>query len=37
MEKQKADKIVTVYNWLRVIILILFVGLVIIGLTSHTM
>lgn len=37
MEKQTADKIVTIYNWLRVIILVLFIGFVIIGLTSHTM
>jgi hypothetical protein len=34
MEKQKADKIVTIYNWLRFIIFVLFIGLVIIGLTK---
>ena len=34
MEKQKADRMVYIYTWSRVIILVLFLGLVIIGLTN---
>ncbi len=34
MEKQKADRIVYIYNWSRVIILVLFLVLVIMGLTN---
>lgn len=31
MEKKKADLIVNIYNWMRVVILVLFIVLVIIG------
>lgn len=34
MEKQKAHGFVVIYNWLRVIILVLFFTFVIIGLTN---
>lgn len=34
MEKQKAERIVNIYNWLRVVILVLFFAFVFIGLTS---
>ena len=34
MEKKKADRIINIYNWLRVIILALILAFVIIGLTS---
>lgn len=34
MEKQKADKFVNIYNWLRIIILVLFLVFVIIGLNN---
>ena len=34
MDKQKADRINTIYNWLRVIILVLFFVFAIIGLTT---
>ncbi len=34
MKKQKADRIVYIYNWSRVIILVLFLVLVIMGLTN---
>ncbi len=34
MEKQKAHGIVIIYNWLRVIVLLLFFTFVIIGLTN---
>ncbi len=34
MEKQEADRIVNIYNWLRLIILALFLVFVIIGLTN---
>ena len=34
MEKQKADRIVNIYNWLRIIILVLFIVFVIIGLMN---
>ncbi len=33
MEKQKADRIISIYNWLRVIILVLVLVFVIMGLT----
>lgn len=31
MDKKKADLIVNIYNWMRVVILVLFLVLVIIG------
>ena len=34
MEKQKADRIVNIYNWLRFIILVLFIVLVILCLKN---
>ena len=34
MKKQEADRIVNIYNWLRVIILALFFVFVIIGLIN---
>jgi hypothetical protein len=34
MEKQEADRIVNIYNWLRLIVLALFLVFVIIGLTN---
>ncbi len=34
MEKEKAEKIVRIYNWIRFIILILFLGFVMIGLSN---
>ncbi len=34
MEKQKADRIIIIYNWLRGIILVLFIVIVIIGLAN---
>lgn len=34
MEKQKAHGFVVIYNWLRVIILVLFLTFVIIGLAN---
>ena len=34
MEKQKADRIVSIYNCLRIIILVLFFTFVIIGLAN---
>lgn len=34
MEKQKANRIINIYNWLRFIILALILAFVIIGLTD---
>ena len=34
MEKQKANRIINFYNWLRVIILALILTFIIIGLTN---
>ena len=34
MDKKKADRIINVYNWMRVIILVLILSYVIIGLTN---